>query len=187
MSYITTKLKNGKEVDISPCELILYPSSIENMSVEEIGKAVITLLPYVNRLQAYSYLGSYQRNIFESLEDFEQAEALGRVKKPKQQLPQRKPEAGLVYLIRGGGFYKIGLTTGKLPIRHKQISTKLPFKTDVVHAISTFDTLALEQYWHNRFARKRAEGEWFDLSPEDVTEFCSHERMEIATPIKLRS
>jgi hypothetical protein len=185
--YIRAQLKNGVEVGVTDCEVVLPISALKNMTAEEIGETVISLSPYAERLHAYVMLGPEQRAYFESLEDFEQAEALGRIKTPKQQIPQKKPQAGLVYLIRGGGFYKIGLTTDKLPIRHKQIGIKLPFKTEVVHTISTSDTSALEQYWHNHFARKRAEGEWFNLSPEDVMEFCSHKRMEIATSVQPQS
>ena len=98
------------------------------MSVGEIGEVVVTLLPYVNRLRAYSELGDYQRWHFNSIEDFEQAEALGRIKKPKQQPTKKTSQAGFVYLIKGGGFYKIGLTVKKPSIRHLQIAAKLPFK-----------------------------------------------------------
>jgi hypothetical protein len=179
MGCITAKLKNGKPAVIMNYDVVLPVSSLENMSAEEIGEVVIALLPYAGRLRAYSALGTCQRDSFQSLEDFEQAVALGRIKKQKQQPPGKNRRAGCVYLISAGGFYKIGLTN-KLPIRHKQIGAKLPFKSEVVHAIATSDISSLEEYWHQHFAHRRAQGEWFNLSPEDVMEFCSHERMEIA-------
>jgi hypothetical protein len=35
-------------------------------------------------------------------------------------------------------------------------------------------------HWQNHFADKRAEGEWFNLSTEDVMEFCCHTQMEVS-------
>lgn len=183
MCYLKAKLKNGKEVSIFSDAVCLPVSAFENMSAKEIGDVVLALAPYVKRLWAYSYLGPYQRDSFESIEDFEQAEALGRIEKPKKQSPGKIPKAGFVYLIKGGKFYKIGLTTGKLPVRHKQIGTKLPFKSEIVHAIATSDVKGLERHWHNHFVHKRGEGEWFNLSTEDVMEFCCHTEMEIPASI----
>ena len=174
---IEVKLKNANNAFVMNDAVTLPVSAIENMSAKEIGDMVLVLAPYAKRLWAYSYLGPHQRNFFESIEDFEQAEALGRIEKPKKQSPGKIPKAGFVYLIKGGKFYKIGLTTGKLPVRHKQIGAKLPFKSEIVHAIVTSDVEGLERHWHNHFAHKRGEGEWFNLSIEDVMEFCCRREM----------
>jgi hypothetical protein len=177
MGYIKVKLKNGREAGITNCEVVLPVSALENMSAEEIGEAVIALLPYVERFRAYLFLGGYQRGYFESLEDFEQAEALGEIPKPKKQPAEKIPQAGFVYLIKGGDFYKIGLTTKDPPIRHKQIGTKLPFTSEIVHVIATSDVVSLERHWLDHFADKRTNGDWFKLSSEDVMEFCCRREM----------
>jgi len=98
----------------------------------------------------------------------------------KKQSSGKISKAAFVYLIKGGKFYKIGLTNGKLPKRHKQIGTTLPFKSDIVHAIATSDVEGLERHWHNHFAHKRTEGEWFKPSSEDVMEFLGRERMGVS-------
>ena len=85
--------------------------------------------------------------------------------RPAPQPPQPKP--GFVYLLRGNDQHKIGRTK-HVDDRMKQISQKLPFEIELVHAIETDDTETLEAQLHDRFADRRLKGEWFDLSEQDV-------------------
>jgi len=77
---------------------------------------------------------------------------------------------GFVYLLKSGRFYKIGRTNhvGK---RERDLAIQLPEETRTIHYIKTDDPPGIESYWHTRFSAKRKNGEWFDLSRDEVAAF----------------
>lgn len=77
---------------------------------------------------------------------------------------------GYVYLLNevNGDHYKIGRTVNPKS-RLKTFSVKLPYKVEFEAVIETDDMYSLEAQLHHRFADKRVDGEWFDLTPDDVS------------------
>lgn len=77
---------------------------------------------------------------------------------------------GVVYLMKSGRYFKIGRSTS-VGRREYELSIQLPEKVNVVHTINTDDPVGIEAYWHNRFRERRKNGEWFELTLEDVKAF----------------
>lgn len=77
------------------------------------------------------------------------------------------PRPGYVYVVEGGGYYKIGMTS-HVDNRLAQIKPALPFEVTIAHTIKTDDMAGLEARFHKYFAKQRCNGEWFQLSKDDV-------------------
>lgn len=82
------------------------------------------------------------------------------------------PRPGYVYMMHGDSteWYKVGVSVNPT-IRRKNLDTKSPFKVSLVAEYYTEDMLAEESKWHTLFAHVRTNGEWFQLSPGDLSQF----------------
>ncbi|HEV8341630.1 MAG TPA: GIY-YIG nuclease family protein [Candidatus Binatia bacterium] len=87
-----------------------------------------------------------------------------------------KVVTGFVYLMKSGRHYKIG-RTNSVGSRERQLTIKIPVPPKTIHSIETDDPIGVETYWHSRFSAKRGEGEWFELSPEDIKAFKRWKRI----------
>lgn len=77
---------------------------------------------------------------------------------------------GYVYLLKANRYFKIGRSSS-FERRSRQLAIQLPERAETVHVIRTDDPVGIELYWHRRFEAKRKNGEWFELSAEDVKAF----------------
>ena len=82
----------------------------------------------------------------------------------------RNVAVGYVYLMKSGRHYKIG-RSNSVGRREWELGIKIPIPPSTIHSIETDDPAGVEAYWHRRFAEKRGEGEWFNLSSEDIAAF----------------
>jgi len=93
------------------------------------------------------------------------AEAVGEVANDVPSLPIE-----YVYLLKVGKYYKIGRSNAP-GRREYELAIQLPERGVTVHTIKTDDPVGIERYWHERFAERRKNGEWFELRREDVSAF----------------
>lgn len=78
-----------------------------------------------------------------------------------------EPTVGYVYVIRSEYGFKIGKTVN-IKQRTRLFEVKLPFPITVEHYARFEDYSEAERFFHQRFYSQRLEGEWFDLSDDDL-------------------
>ena len=99
---------------------------------------------------------------------------------PSDARTQEPIEFGFVYLLRSGRNYKLG-RTNSFGRRERELALQLPERAQTVHVFKTDDPVGIERYWHMRFADRRKNGEWFELTSDDVTAFNRREFMQSFT------
>jgi hypothetical protein len=116
-----------------------------------------------SKVQIVSRVAEYCRNngnLEEVLRFCEEASS-SKANKTSDDIAERSNNLGVVYLIKAGRFYKIGKIKS-IGRRVYDLAIQLAEKPTTVHVIKTDDPDGIEFYWHNRFAAKRKNGEWFD-------------------------
>lgn len=154
-----------------------YPNSILFVAQEPRGVGTAPIA-YYNRLltrKEWMKFAASTNEFYASITDAEIEYAINNPKEPFElecspeldTVTESKPLPGYVYVLSGGGYYKIGFSK-HVNVRVKQISPKLPFDVKLVCTIETDDMVRAEAYLHGKYASKRAKGEWFALTDEDL-------------------
>jgi hypothetical protein len=81
--------------------------------------------------------------------------------------PTNGAQAGVVYLLKSAYGYKIGRTRS-VPDRMRTFGVQLPFIYTIPLCVWFGDCHAAERRYHDAFASKRINGEWFDLEESDI-------------------
>jgi Meiotically up-regulated gene 113 len=82
--------------------------------------------------------------------------------------PLRLSAKGFIYILAAGdSIFKIGKTT-RLSKRSRQLEIQLPRRVEVALVIATNEIHGREHELHQEFASSRLNGEWFELSQEDL-------------------
>ena len=95
--------------------------------------------------------------------------------------PMYPHKPGYIYLLQAitpTTYYKIGLS--KDPVARIEIlGIQLPFPIKPRHQFPTNNMHIAERQLHKRYADKRVNGEWFQLTDQDVQAICGIEHMDI--------
>lgn len=75
--------------------------------------------------------------------------------------------AGVVYVLKSAYGYKVGRTRN-VPDRMRTFGVQLPFMYTIPFCVWFEDCHSAERHYHNIFASKRINGEWFDLDEADI-------------------
>jgi hypothetical protein len=83
---------------------------------------------------------------------------------------------GYIYLLGGEGYYKIGRTMN-VNRRVRQLEIQLPWPVKLLHTIPCENHKQSEKKLHAMYANRRANGEWFALTGQDVASIQDIARM----------
>lgn len=80
--------------------------------------------------------------------------------------------AGVVYVLKSAYGYKVG-RTNNVPSRMRAFGVRLPFIYTIPFCVWFQDCHEAERRYHEMFAGKRINGEWFDLDESDIVKIKS--------------
>ena len=90
-----------------------------------------------------------------------------RIEEEKEHEKSRiKSNAGYVYIMQMGDYYKIGISTN--PKKRAKEFTHLPEPIELIHTEKVCEYVSVEQQLHDIYSAKNKRGEWFSLTEQDI-------------------
>lgn len=95
---------------------------------------------------------------------------VGTPPRPPEPSPveDRRKVIGTIYLIEGGGRYKIGISQGSAKKRLSGLQTGSPVRLQLIDSALVLDCSRAEQLAHGLLMRFHLHGEWFECTEEQA-------------------
>lgn len=129
-----------------------------------------------------------RRQLSRTFDTIEQAAEFKATAAPARDRRHAPPMIGQVYFAqrRSGGPLKIGFTAGEVDDRLAQLEAE--FRCGPLRAVATLPAVARdERLLHSYFADRRLDGEWFDVTLDDVEHGVEHLRFLLGGSKKVTS
>ena len=92
---------------------------------------------------------------------------------------EKKVDNGFVYFLKSEtGHYKIGKTSN-VKSRIKTLQVCSPYKLDLYCYFKTSEMSEVEEKMHEIFHEKRANGEWFSITEEEIDSLLEFNNIEV--------
>lgn len=85
--------------------------------------------------------------------------------------PKNKPSH--VYILKGGGLVKIGISFD-VKNRYKKLCTSSPVPLELIYNVDIIDARKIEKELHSKYKDYNSHGEWFNLTDTQVKEIITY-------------
>ena len=150
--YVYFKIRKRKQVEWRRQELLKYNSEVQRKVINNMISSINDML----RFEKYNL----------------SAQEKQKKRKIKEQYYQYQKQltTSFVYIIQeeANGYIKIGKANDPIDRIVRGLGAKTPYKMRVLHLIPTHLPFEVEKWFHTHYEKKRLNGEWFHLSPQEV-------------------
>lgn len=150
--YVYVKVQKVKKAEWRRQELLKYNSEVQKKLINNMISCINDML----RFEKYNLTTDEKRKKRKIKETYYQY--------------QNQLTSSYVYIIQeeANGYIKIGKANDPIVRIVSGLGAKTPYKMRVLHLIPTHLPFEVEKWFHTHYEKKRLNGEWFHLSPQDV-------------------
>jgi hypothetical protein len=121
----------------------------------------------INKILLFKIRTSKNRKVFIALVNFQEVSIIENAEDLLRFSANLNVDFGFVYIIKSELGYKIGMTKS-IHDRTRIFNVKLPIEWEFEKIYCLKDYKLLEKFLHSKFNNKKINGEWFNLSEEDL-------------------